>query len=126
MSGAGHRRKGDRIEREIVERLKAVGVHAERYPLSGASRFRGKDHDVDVYLFGIEDGPLVTEVKARKEGSGSKLITKWLGENDQLITRDNNADPIVHIPWRVYERIAMELNRGKKPVSRVRLVSSSD
>ena len=52
MSGARHRRKGDRIEREIVDRHKALGVHAERYPLSGASQFRGSGHDVDVYLFG--------------------------------------------------------------------------
>jgi Holliday junction resolvase len=35
MSGARHRRKGDRIEREIVEAHRAVGVHAERYPLEG-------------------------------------------------------------------------------------------
>ena|SRR5215813_13194472 len=35
--GARHRRKGDRIERELVERHRALGVHAERYPLSGAS-----------------------------------------------------------------------------------------
>jgi hypothetical protein len=45
MSGARHRRKGDRLERELVARHK---VHAERYPLSGASQFRGKSHDVDV------------------------------------------------------------------------------
>lgn len=42
--GARHRRKGDRCERELVERHKALGVHAERYPLSGASRFRGSGH----------------------------------------------------------------------------------
>ena len=49
MSGARHRRKGDHIEREIVDRHKELGVHAERYPLSGASRFRGSGHDVDLY-----------------------------------------------------------------------------
>jgi len=43
MSGTRHRRKGGRIEREIVEAHRAFGVHAERYPLSGASRFRGSD-----------------------------------------------------------------------------------
>ena len=41
MSGARHRRKGDRIEREIVDRHKGLGVYAERYPLSGASQFGG-------------------------------------------------------------------------------------
>jgi hypothetical protein len=34
MSGRSHRRKGDRIEREIVDRHKALGIRAERYPLS--------------------------------------------------------------------------------------------
>ena len=69
MSGAGHRRKGDRCERELVERHRAIGVHAERYPLSGASRFRGSGHDVDVYAFGHNEAPLVAEVKARKSGA---------------------------------------------------------
>jgi hypothetical protein len=39
--GPCHRRKGDRCERELIQRHRAIGVHAERYPLSGASRFRG-------------------------------------------------------------------------------------
>jgi hypothetical protein len=38
MSGGRTRRdKGNRIERELVERHQAI-----RYPLSGASRFRGR------------------------------------------------------------------------------------
>ena len=49
MSGARHRQKGNRIERELVQRHKDIGVHAERYPLSGASRFRGSGHDIDIY-----------------------------------------------------------------------------
>ena len=49
MSGARHRRKGDRVEREIVELHPALGVHGERYPLSGAGRFRGLGHDLDIY-----------------------------------------------------------------------------
>jgi hypothetical protein len=42
MSGRGHRQKG---EREIVDRHSAMAIHAERYPLSGASRFRGSGRD---------------------------------------------------------------------------------
>ena len=37
MSGARHRRKGDRIEREIVALHVGLGIHSERVPLSGAS-----------------------------------------------------------------------------------------
>jgi Holliday junction resolvase len=43
MSAASHCRKGAAHEREIVNRHRALGVHAERYPLSGASRFRPPD-----------------------------------------------------------------------------------
>ena len=57
------RDKGLRAEREIVDRHKAINVHAERYPLSGGSRFRGSGHDVDLYPFGRDAAPLVAEVK---------------------------------------------------------------
>jgi hypothetical protein len=39
-------------------------------PLSGASRFRGSGHDVDIYAFGPDEAPLATEVKKRKGGTG--------------------------------------------------------
>jgi hypothetical protein len=39
--GPRHRRKSDRCERELIQRHRAIGVHTERYRLSGASRFRG-------------------------------------------------------------------------------------
>jgi hypothetical protein len=71
MSGARHRRKGDREERKGIALHKAIGVHAERYPLSGASRFRGSGHDLDIYAFGREAAPLVAEVKARTGADSS-------------------------------------------------------
>ena len=60
MSGAKHSRNGAVYEREVVELHKAIGVHAERYPLSGASRFRGSGHDVDIYAFGPDTAPLAS------------------------------------------------------------------
>jgi Holliday junction resolvase len=105
MSGARHRRKGDRLERELVERHKALGIHAERYPLSGASRFRGSSHDVDVYLFGREEAPVVVEVKGRRDGTGFALLERWLADFDALFLRRNNADPLVLLPWRMWARI---------------------
>ena len=105
MSGARHRRKGDRIERELVERHKALGIHAERYPLSGASRFRGSGHDLDIYAFGREQAPIVAESKARKNGASFVQLETWLGEYDVLFLRRNNADPMVLLPWRVWARL---------------------
>ena len=95
MSGARHRRKAGRIEREVVDRHRALGVHAERYPLSGSTRFRGAGHDVDVYVFGSGEAPLVAEVKGRKNGAGFTTLEKWLGEYDLLILRRNHADPMI-------------------------------
>jgi Holliday junction resolvase len=110
MSGARPRRKGDWLEREIVERHTALGIKAERYPLSGASRFRGSGHDVDIYTFGNDATPMVTEVKGRKNGAGFVTLEKWLGEYDGLFLRRNNADPLVLLPWRIWARL---LGRGR-------------
>jgi hypothetical protein len=111
MSGARHRQKGDRIERELVERHKAIGVHAERYPLSGASCFRGSGHDVDLYPFGREAAP-VAESKARKNGAGFTQLETWLGEYDVLFLRRNNAGPMVVLPWRVWAALLAKIPRG--------------
>jgi hypothetical protein len=99
------RDKGLRIEREIVDLHKAIDVHAERYPLSGARRFRGSGHVVDVYPFGIDAATLVAEVKARKDGGGFIRLERWLGEFDDLFLRRNHADPLVVLPWRVWAAI---------------------
>lgn len=115
MSGARHRRKGDRIEREIVDRHKALGLHAERYPLSGASRFRGSGHDLDVYLFGRDDAPIVAEVKSRKNGNGFGTLEGWLAEHDALFLRRNNCDPLVLLPWRMWARILEAVVRHEPP-----------
>ena len=112
MSGARHRRKGDRIEREIVDRHKVLGTHAERYPLSGASKFRGSGHDIDIYLFGREDAPVVAEVKSRKNGAGFATLEALLNEYDALFLRRNNADPLVLLPWRIWARILDRCGHG--------------
>ena len=57
--GRASRAKGDRIERELVALHKSIGLLAERYPLSGASRFRGAGHDFDIYALGKDHAPLV-------------------------------------------------------------------
>jgi Holliday junction resolvase len=100
--GARHRQKGNRVERQIVDLHRALGVHAERYPLSGASRFRGSSHDLDIYAFGSDAAPLVAEVKARKDGAGFTTLEHWLGEFDALFPRRNHADPLVVLPWRIW------------------------
>jgi len=111
MSGARHRRVGNACEREIVDRHRALGVHAERYPLSGASRFRGSGHDIDIYALGRDEAPLVAEVKKRKGGAGFTQLERWLGEYDLLVLRRNHADPMIVLPWRVWARLLERVRR---------------
>jgi hypothetical protein len=109
--GAGSRRKGSRAEREVVDLHLALGVKAERVPLSGASRYRDNGADVDIYCFGSEECPLVCEVKSRKSGSGFTVLEKWLGDFDVLVLRRNNALPMIVLPWRVWARLVERVGR---------------
>ena len=104
------RDKGAQAEREIVDRHKAINVPAERYPLSGASRFRGSGHDIDLYPFGRDAAPLVAEVKARKNGSGFTQLEKWLSEYDVLFLRRDRADPLV-VPWSTWATLLEKARR---------------
>ena len=85
MSGAKHRQKGDRAEREIVDLHKAMGVYAERYPLSGASRFSGPVMTSIIYALGREAGPL----------SNIALVQTSLVPSSDLIGRISNTAYIV-------------------------------
>lgn len=64
--GKMSRDKGARVEREIVARHEAIGVHAGRVPLSGAAggRFSG---DVHVSAFGPGSTQFGQVTKALRE-----------------------------------------------------------
>ena len=125
MSGAKHRAKGNRVEREIVQAFKELGVHAERYPLSGASHFRDSGHDLDVYAFGREEAPIVCEVKARKDGKGFVQLESWLGEYDALLLKRNNAAPLVCLPWQVFVRLMLRSGTWRPGDKKRRLEETS-
>src|SRR5262249_41719555 len=95
QGGARPRRKGDRIERELVHRHRELGLRCERYPCSGATRFRGSGHDIDLYLNGPDEAPCVFESKARRNGEGFAQLAKWLSDFDGLFLRRDGVDPLV-------------------------------
>lgn len=110
---AMQRNKGSRGEREVVNRLKAAGIHAERVALSGAMKGKrmGEGHDVDFYPAcrgGKEGAPLCGEVKLGQHVP--KTIINWLADNDALVFRRDNGEWVYVFP----ERIAIELMRGGK------------
>lgn len=103
--GKMSRDKGARVEREIVKLHTDNGTHAEKFPLSGAVKYQGKGHDIDVYVFGKEEAPLISEVKARKTGDGFKTLSGWLADNDILFLKQNHAQPLVVLPFRTWASI---------------------
>lgn len=106
--GKPSRDKGNRREREIVSAHKERGIHAERVPLSGASRYQGNGADVDIYWKGRDSGPLVSEVKARASGGGFVTLEKWLGDNDILFLMRDRASPMVAMSWTTYCKLILE------------------
>jgi len=85
--GKMQRDKGARVEREIVQRFIDIGLHAEKVPLSGAA---GGSFSGDLLV----DGRRV-EVKSRKDGTGFKLLYRWLGDNDWLVLKQDRSEPLV-------------------------------
>jgi hypothetical protein len=112
--GALSRRKGGRVEREIVKLHQKMGLRAERVPLSGAQRYQGNGEDVDIYPPGspLEPiAPIYAQVKALGSDAGTKTILGWLGEADALFLRydaepgQRARPPIVVLPWATWERV---------------------
>lgn len=95
MNARGPRRKGARVEREIVQAHRDRGIEAERVPLSGAA---GGSYCGDVVIAGRLRG----EVKARASGSGFATLERWLGTNDVLFLRRDRSDPLVVVPSRTW------------------------
>lgn len=96
MQAKGPRRKGSRIERELVKRHEEAGIPCLRVPLSGAQS--GWEGDLRVGEFRVE-------VKARRNGSGFAVLAKWLGDNDLLMLRRDRTDAFVAMPWSTYTRL---------------------
>ena len=106
--GRMSRTKGGRVERELVNKLKESGIAAERVPLSGAA---GGTFSGDVLI----QGALLAEVKARKDGEGVKTLEGWLGENDMLLLKRNNAEPLAVMPWDVLVTFLTNMDIGDAP-----------
>lgn len=100
--GKMERDKGNRIEREIINLHKELGVYAERVPLSGASRYQGGGHDVDIYPYGKDHAPFRCEVKGRASGEGFTMLERWLAAYDVLFLRRDRQEPLVVVPWQTW------------------------
>lgn len=118
--GKPSRDKGARRERQVVEMHKAIGIAAERIPLSGAAKYRGEGGDVIVSAVpGAEAWQ--AEVKARAGGEGFVTLERWLGDNDLLVLmRDQERPgeiapaPLVVMPWARWQELLLALRRQRE------------
>ena len=107
--GKKSRTKGGRLEREVVNLCKEMGLSAHRVPLSGA--VKGYAGDVIV-------GDLRCEVKGRASGEGFTILERWLGDFDLLFLRRDRKTPLVVMPWKTWQKVMHE--------SRVGIVGAGD
>lgn len=97
------KRKGDRVEREVVNALKAEGFEAQRTLLPAQA---GRQNPGDLVVEGMR-----AEVKARGNGCGFSTLRKWLGENDILFLKQDRASPFVAMTWDTF--VWLMKGRGK-------------
>ena len=111
MAGNHSRNKGGRVEREIVNLHRKIGLHAERVPLSGAARYQGNGEDVDLYIAGRDAAPACCQVKALSSDAGTKTLLGWLSDADALFLRYDAEPghaarpPLVVLTWETWERV---------------------
>ncbi len=99
------RNKGADGEREVVNLHKAMKIHAERVPLSGAMAYQQNGEDVDVYALGRGQASLVCQVKRQKDDRGWKTLLSQLGEADALFLRSDRGKWHVVLPIESYLRL---------------------
>ena len=86
------REKGDRFERECVNRLHELGVEASRIPLSGAM---GGDYAGDIIVQGHR-----IECKTRKRAWLD--LFNWLPGNHALMIKSDRTDTLVVMSLETY------------------------
>ena len=92
--------KGSRVEREIVKLFTDRGYEAKKVPLSGAcAEYKG---DID---WKFKDRDIKIECKARKDGTGFKVLDNWMGDNDILVLKKDRTPPNVYMSLETFFEI---------------------
>ena len=101
-AGRGPKRKGDRVEREILALLRDAGLEARRVPLSGSAP--GYPGDLEVELPGL--GRVVVEVKARRRVA----LEGWLDGRGLLIIKPDRKPPLAVLPLEGFLQVLQTLS----------------
>jgi hypothetical protein len=106
--GRSPKRKGTRVERELVNEVVALGLPCFRVPLSGAAGGQWCG-DIHVPLLGRTRR---VEVKAR--GDGFRQLYAWLARSDLLIVKADRRDPLAVLPLTLVVELMLAAERGTK------------
>jgi hypothetical protein len=98
VKGKAPKRKGSRVEREVLALLKEAGLEARKVPLSGSAP--GYPGDLEVELPGL--GKVVVEVKARKR----LALEAWLEGRGLLVLKPDRRPPLAVLPLEALLRLA--------------------
>jgi hypothetical protein len=106
--GRAPRRKGNRVEREVLALLREAGLEARRVPLSGSAP--GYPGDLEVELPGL--GRVLVEVKARKRVG----LEAWLEGRGLLVLKPDRRPPLAVMPLQALLALIRAVN-GEGPAS---------
>ena len=113
--GRSPKRKGTRVERELVNGLVELGLPCFRVPLSGAAY---GECDIHVPLLGRT---LQVEVKCRSDGF--RQLYCWLTGSDLLIVKADRHDPLAVLPLALVVELMRAAERGAKVSDETRSAS---
>ena len=94
--------RGYNHEISIRDKHAAAGIGCERVPLSGSM---GGKYTGDLCVPSIEHREFILECKARKNGSGFKVIEDWIEDADILFMRRNNQEDLVVMRMDLYMKL---------------------
>lgn len=103
MSGRAPKQKGNRFEREIVNRLLGVGIKAARLPLSGAMRGIYGGCDVTLSMLGRE-----CRAELKHHRNGFATFYKWIARVHILIVRRDHDEPLVVMPFKTFVELLQQ------------------
>ena len=99
------RLKGSEGEREVVQLHRAMGIDAERVPLSDAMAYQENGEDGDVHVQGRGEAPLACQVKRQATDAGWKTLLGQLGDASMLFFRQDRGGWFVLMPLDTYKRL---------------------
>ena len=94
--------RGYNHEISVRDKHIAAGISCERVPLSGSM---GGKYAGDLCVPSVEHREFILECKARRNGSGFKMIEQWMEGKDILFMRRNHQEDLVVVPMNIYLRL---------------------